>query len=259
MFRVRLFLILAFSLFAASLSNAQVKELIQAGDNQAEEQFNNTAALEKYQAADKASPNNWEVYWRLSRTYIDIADHMPASTDAQKQAQQQKYQLGFDYADKAVQMAPDKSITYLRRAIANGKIALFKGVFSVIGIVNRVKEDCEKSIKLGNGGNYIQAIAHYVLGKTHFKVCEKAYLVRLPLGLGWGDMDVAEREVKKAIELYPNFRMFYLDMAKIYVEQDEYTKAKDALSKLEKSPKANQDDDKYLAEARTLGQQIKNK
>ena len=32
-----------------------------------------------------------------------------------------KYQKAFDFADRAVKLAPDKSVTYLRRAIANGK------------------------------------------------------------------------------------------------------------------------------------------
>lgn len=235
--------------------NAQnVQELISTGDKYAEEQFNNQKAMETYLQADKLSPNNWEVCWRLSRTCVDLADHMPANSDAQ----QAKYQQGLDYAEKAVKLAPDKSVTYIRRAAANGKIALFKGVFSVIGLVNKVKADAEKSIKLGNGGNYVQAVSHYILGRTHLKVCEKSYLVRLPLGLGWGDMDVAEKELKKAVELYPNFRMFYLDLAKAYIENEDYAKAREVLSKLQKSPKANQDDDKYLAESKVLMEKIKN-
>ncbi|MGE5402020.1 MAG: tetratricopeptide repeat protein [Ignavibacteriales bacterium] len=236
-----------------------IQELLTTGDNYAEEQFNNQKALDIYLQADKLSPNNWDVYWRLSRTYVDIADHMPSSTDAQKEAQQAKYQQALDYAEKSVKLAPDKSVTYIRRAIANGKIALFKGVFSVIGLVNKVKSDAEKAIKLGNGNSYVQAVSHYVLGRTHAKVCEKAYLVRLPLGLGWGNMEVAEAELKKAIEIHPNFRMFYLDLAKVYIENDDYQKAKDSLYKLEKSPKAYQDDDKYLAEARVLLDKIKNR
>lgn len=233
--------------------NAQaLQDLIKTADKYAEEQFNNQKALETLNQADKLSPNSWEVSWRLSRTCVDLADHMSGSE------QQAKYQQALDYAEKAVRLAPDKSVTYIRRAIANGKIALFKGVFSVIGLVNKVKADAEKSIQLGNGGSYVQAVSHYVLGRTHLKVCEKAYLVRLPLGLGWGNMDVAEKELKKAVDLYPNFRMFYLELAKAYIENEDYGKARDSLQKLQKSPKANQDDDKYLAESKTLMEKIKN-
>lgn len=234
------------------LSAQNLQDLLKTGDKYAEEQFNNQKALETFLQAEKLSANNWEVCWRLSRTYVDLADHSSGSE------QQAKYQQALDYAEKAVKLAPDKSVTYIRRAIANGKIALFKGVFSVIGLVNRVKADAEKAISLGNGGNYVQAVSHYVLGRTHLKVCEKPYLVRLPLGLGWGDMDVSEKELKKAVDIYPNFRMFYLELAKAYIENDEYVKARESLMKLQNSPKANQDDEKYLAESKTLMEKIKN-
>ncbi len=236
-----------------------VSELITAGDEAATKEFNNQKALDKYLAADKLSPNNWEILWRLSRTYVDIAEHMPDKTDDQKNAQLEKYQLAFDCADKSVKLAPDKSVTYLRRAIANGRIALFKGVFTAIGLVKDVKSDCEKAIKFGNGGNDIQATSHYVLGRTHAKVCEKAYLVRLPLGLGWGDIDIAIKELNKAIELRPNFRMYHLDLAKVYIDEDEYQKAKELLKKISNIPVADEDDGKFLAESKKLLEEIKDK
>jgi tetratricopeptide (TPR) repeat protein len=253
------FTILLFFLTASCSVLAQsVEELLKEGDQYTEEKWDNQKALDKYLSADKISPNNYEVYWRISRAYVDIAEHMPANNDEQKDAQLAKYQVAYDWADKAIKLAPDKSVTYLRRAIANGRIALFKGVFSVLGIVKSVKADLEKAIKLGNGGNNIQSVAHYVFGRTHAKVCEKAYLLRLPLGLGWGDLEVAEKEYKKAIELRPNFRMFYLDLAKLYIDDDEYQKARECLTKLENSPRQDEDDDKYLSEAKTLMEEIKN-
>lgn len=241
-----------------SIKAQSVDQLLKEGDQFAEEQWDNQKALDTYFKADKISPNNYEVYWRISRANVDIAEHMPASTDEQKDVQLAKYQVALDWADKSVNLAPDKSVTYLRRAIANGRIALFKGVFTAIGIVNRVKADLEKAIKLGNCGNEIQATAHYVLGRTHAKVCEKAYLLRLPLGLGWGDTDIAEKEYKKAIELRPNYRMFYLDLARLYVEDDEYQKAREYLTRVEQSSKQDEDDDKYLSEAKALKEKIKN-
>ena len=100
------------------------EDLIKEGDQYAEEKWDNQKALDTYLKADKTSPNNYEVYWRISRAYVDIAEHMPSNTDEQKDAQLAKYQVAFEWADKAVKLAPDKSVTYLRRAIANGRIAL---------------------------------------------------------------------------------------------------------------------------------------
>jgi tetratricopeptide (TPR) repeat protein len=221
--------------------------------------FNDQGALQKYQQADKLSPNNWDILWRLSRVYVNIANEMPDKTDDQKDAQLAEYQKAFDLADKAVRLAPDKSVTYLRRAIAGGKIALYKGVFSVGGVVNAAKDDCEKAISLDNGGNYIQAIAHYVLARSNAKVSEKSKILRWPLGLSWADNETAIVEYKKAISLYPNFRMFYLDYAHSLIREDEYTLAREMLNKVLTSPKQEEDDDQRIVDAKNLLAEIKDK
>ena len=84
-----------------------------------------------------------------------------------------------------------------RRAIVEGRIALFEGVFSAIGLVNDVRDDSERAIQLDNGGNYVQALSHYVLGRAHAKVCEKSYLLKTSIGFrlgryGSGDQRTAD-------------------------------------------------------------------
>ncbi|MGD1005727.1 MAG: hypothetical protein ABR980_00655 [Ignavibacteriaceae bacterium] len=234
-------------------------ELLKKGDSYLDIDFNNQKALETFLSADKQFPNNWEVCWRLSHTYVYIAEKMPDNTSDQKDAQLAVYQKAYDYANNAVKLAPDKSITYVRRAVANGRIALFKGVFSVAGVVNAVKTDCEKAISLGNGGNYTQGLAHYVLARTNDKVSEKWAPARAVIGLGWANMDNAINEYNIAIKLYPNFRMFYLDFAKAYIKEDNYAIAKEMLRKVLESPKREENDDDQLAEAKNLLEQIKNK
>ncbi|MGA8265237.1 MAG: hypothetical protein WB779_12420 [Ignavibacteriaceae bacterium] len=232
------------------------EELINQGDSLITN-FNDRGAQQKYQQADKLTPNNWQVLWRLSRVTVNVANQMPTKTDEQQDAQIAEYQKAYVYADRAVKLAPDKSVTYLRRAIAGGKIALFKGVFSVGGVVNAAKDDCEKAIKLGNGGNFIQALAHYVLARSNAKVSEKAKLLRWPLGLAWADNETAIVEYKKAIALYPNFRMFYLDYARSLIREDEYTTAREMLNKVSTCSKQEGDDDQRITEAKSLLEEIK--
>lgn len=239
------------ALLNSSLLSQTVEELIQEGDKFNTE-FNHQKSLETYQKADKLDPGNWEILWRISRAIVDIANKIPEGNDDQKDAKYNKYKKSFVYADSAVWLAPNQSVTHLRRAIVNGRIALFEGVFSAIGTVNDVKDDCERAIQLDNGGNYIQALSHYILARAHSKVCEKAYLLRLPLGLGWGDIEVAIREYQNAIKLKPNYRMFYLDLAKAYIEEDEYELAKENLLLVEKAPFVLEDDEEYLKESKQL-------
>lgn len=237
-------------------ANAQsLEELMQKGDNYYKE-FDHTDALNTYLKADSLYPGNWVLMWKISRAYVDLAEKMPETTGDEEEAKESEFEKALFYADSSVKLAPGKAETYVRRAIANGKLALFAGIFSAIGKVNDVKDDCEIAIMLGNGGNYTQALAHYVLGRGHLKVCEKPYLLRLPLGLGWGDMDDAIRELETAVKLKPNFRMFYLELAKAYYEEDEYEKAKENLLLLEKAPFVDEDDDAVLKEGNELLEKV---
>jgi tetratricopeptide (TPR) repeat protein len=220
-------------------------------------QFDNEKALDVMKKAEKIDGNNFEVLWRLSRTYVDIAEKMPSSTSDQENAQIEVYQKGLDYADKAVKKDPNNSVGYLRRAIANGRIALFKGIFSVAGVVNSVRADAEKSIQFGNGGNFVQAVAHYVLGRTHAKTSDKWKPARAVLGLGWADNEIALQEYQKALNLYPGYRMIYVDYAISLIREDEYQKARDMLNKAIGCQKQHQDDDNRLAEAKKLLNDIK--
>lgn len=252
-----LFIITSFLIYNISLQAQTLEKLIEEGDGYIDI-YDNPKALDTYLRADKLYPDNWEVLWRISRAYVNIGVHMPEKTDEQKEAQLTMFQKALEYADKAVKLAPDKSVIYVRRAIANGRIALFKGVFSVASVVNSVKEDCEKAIKLNNGDKYTIALAHYVLGRTHAKTSEKWAPARSVLGLGWADNEIAITEFNKAVNLYPNFRMFYLDLAKSYIREDEYQKAREMLKRVVDSPKREEDDDERLAEAKKLLDEIKN-
>jgi tetratricopeptide (TPR) repeat protein len=245
-------------LFALAVKAQSVPELLAQGDEYTE-QFQNEQALEKYLEAEKISSNNWEVCWRISRAYVDIAEHMPSSNSKEEEEQYKLYEKAYNYADKAVKLAPDKTITNLRRAIANGRIALFKGVFSAAGLVNDVKEDVDRAIKLNNSGVENLATAHYVLGRTHAKLSEKSSVFRWPLGLSWGDIDDAIKHYQKAIQLRPDFRMYHLDLARAYVREEEYQKAREHLNKIPSLPIQDEDDETYLAESQKLLQEIKNK
>ncbi len=215
--------------------------------------FDHKGSLKILESLNKENPNNWEILWRISREKVYIGNLI--SDNEKKEA---AYLEAQDYATKAIKLAPDKSITYLRRAIASGKVALFKGVFSVGEIVNKTNEDVEKAIKLGNGGNYIQGIAHYVKARTHSKVSEKMKLARDIIGLGWADLDIAIAEFQKAEKLHPNFPMIYFDWAEAEIKKENYRKAKELLEKVISLPVADEEDPMRKKEAKKLLAEVNN-
>ncbi len=256
----RVFLgVLFFGLITTSIAAAQQQksaaELLAEGDQYSEKLFDNQKALQSFQAALALAPNDYEILWRISRTYADIGEHMPHKTDEEKQKQLEVYDRSLDFAKKAIAANASGSMGYTRKAITNGRIALYRGVWESIDLVKQVKADCEKSIQLDPNN----AAAYYVLARSHAKVCEKPRMIRWPLGLGWANMDTALYNFEKSIALRPNFAMYRLDCAKAYIEEDEYDKAKQHLHIIPTLTKANEDDEKFKQEAAQLLEKIKDK
>lgn len=229
--------------------------LVAQGNDFSEKQFDNQKALDSYLQADALAPRNAEILWRISRAYVDIGEHLPTATDEEKEKQLETYQKSLTYADSAVAADPKNSMAYCRRAIATGRVALFKGVFSVGGLVNSTRSDCEKSIQLDPNN----AAAYYVLARAHAALVEKPKLFRWPLGLGWGNIDDAIKNYEKATALRPDFIMYHLDAARAYVENDDYAKAKEQLTIIPKLTKEDEDDDQFRKQAAELLEEIKDK
>ncbi len=217
--------------------------------------FDDQGACQVLINANTNFPHNAEILWRLCRVETHLADRMPVSTDEQKDAQLKVYQTALNYGDSAVAADPKNSNAYTFRAATNGKIALFKGVFSVATVVKQVRDDCERAISFDPNNS----IAYYIMGRTHAKLAEKPTIFRWPLGLSWGNLDDAIRFYEKAVSLDPKFVMFRFDLAKAYISDDEYQKAREQLNAIPSIPKRDEVDDSLKTESQKLVQEIKGK
>lgn len=249
------FIFIFISFIYSQNKNLKIEQLISEGDYFAEKTFENQKALEKYLEALNLAPRNYELYWKISRCYVDIGEHLSADTPEEKNQQEVFYKKALSYADSAVQVNPKGSMGYTRRAIAYGRIALFKGIWDNIGIVKRTKSDLDKAIELDSNN----ATAYYVLARTHTKVSEKSKVIRWPLGLGWANLEDAIKYYEKAISLRPDFIMYRLDAAKAYIQLEDFAKAKKHLYEIASLPTQDEDDDNFRKEATELMMKIKNK
>jgi Tfp pilus assembly protein PilF len=141
---------------------------------------------------------------------------------------------------------------YTRRAIANGRVALFRGIWESLDLVKQVKADIEKAIALDSKN----ATAYYILARTHAKVAERPRMVRWPLGLSWASNEEAAKYYEQSIALRPGFIMYRLDAARTYVELEEYAKAREHLTAIPTLAKEDEDDDRFRKEAADLLKKI---
>ena len=122
---------LSTSVFSYSIQS--MEEIMDMGDKYYLE-FNHERALENYLKADSLYPGDWEIMWKISRTYVDLGELLPQESGEKEEEKKTIYEKALFYADSSVVLAPNEAESYVRRAIANGRIALFEGVFSSIGV-----------------------------------------------------------------------------------------------------------------------------
>jgi tetratricopeptide (TPR) repeat protein len=276
-YNITLFCILIYFSHNYTLYSQSLKSYIEKGDSAANITHDYNKALEYYIAASEIDPNNSAILNKISKTIVSVGDYLQASLrDVEdeykfgdkikeesldsteiKGAQIDNYEKALELADKAVKIDPQNAEGYVRRAIANARIALTKGIFSVASIVNKVKEDLEFAINLGNGGSEIQALAHYVLAKTHDEVSEKWAPARSIIGLGWGEIETALKEYSEAINLKSDVVRFYLDYAKALLEEDEEDMAIAMLEKVDTCNVMEPQDYNRINEAKQLLNSLK--
>ena len=186
------------------------------------------AAVSQVDAALTATPRDYEVLWRASRVRLVQGDLQPEKSKAQDKLYREALSLA-ERAIKANGAAPDG---YLRRAAANGKVALFSGVLDAADYVIQTKDDVEKVLAMRGVSSLTQASAHYILGRAHLKLSKTPRPLRMPLGLGFGNAADALTHLKRATELRPGFVMFQLEYARALLANDRPADARTVLQQL---------------------------
>ena len=235
-----IFIIFAAIAFATcgSLFASDIEALIAEGDS-LHKLFDNQSAKAKYLQALELDSSNVETLWRLSRAQVDIGEHLSHNQ------QEAYFQQARKYAISAIQADTMHPQAYLRNAIALGKIALYKGVFKSISLVKQVRENLEKCLEIDPD----EPTAHYVMARTHAKLCQKSRLVRKLLGLSWANEETALQEYQTAIKLDDSFIMYRLDYAKLLIDLKRNKEAAEQLKIIANLPIRDEDDQAFKEEA----------
>ena len=197
--------------------------------------------------AGKEDPQSCQVLYRQARMNVILGD-----METNEERRSVLYNQAVDAATKALQRNNTCMGAYVYRAAANGKIALTKGIFSVGGVVTSVRDDATTAIQLRNDTPQRLAAAYYILGRTHLNVQRKPKILRMPLGLGWGNYDEALKYLEKARELRKDFIMFELEYAKCLYEGGREREAREIARRIASLPVKEPGDWQRREEAQNL-------
>jgi tetratricopeptide (TPR) repeat protein len=210
-------------------------------------------AVAAVEAAHKAAPRDFALLWRLSRVRVLQGDAAPA----QSKAQDRFYREALDLAERAIKADGTAPDGYLRRAAAAGRVALFSGVLDAADYVTQAREDAEKVIGMRGVPAATLASAHYILGRTHLKLTETPRPLRMPLGLGFGNLADALANLRRAAELRPGFVMFELEYGRALAAHDRIAEARARLQGIAALAEQELGDDTRKREAADLLKTLK--
>ncbi len=234
----------------AGLGFAQTAaEHIREGDA-AYAQLNDQAALEHYSAALKVEPANYEALWKVSRAMVDIADVIPATDKDIKDRQMKMYTEATSIARKAVTANPNDTWGHFSLAAANGKRLLLLGKKEQIEASKAVRAEIDKALELDPTNH----LAYHALGRWHRRMAEIGGAKRFFGGLIYGSIPKgsfaeSEKNLRKAIELHPEYANHYLELGRTLVELNKPDLAAEAFQKCIDLPKTTSKDDVLKAEA----------
>lgn len=219
--------------------------------NEAYAQFDDQSALEHYQQALKLEPSNYEALWKASRALVDIADVIPAADKDAKDRQQKMYTEATAIARRAVAANPDDTWGHFQLAAANGKRLLMLSRKEQIDASKSVRASIDKAIELDPEND----LAYHALGRWHRRMAEiggaKRFFGSIVYGsIPRGSFEESEENLKKAVELAPEFVNHYLELGRTYLALDKFDLAAESFQKCLDLPKTTSKDDFLKEEAR---------
>jgi len=213
--------------------------------------FDDTTALEHYQAALKLEPGNYEALWKASRAMVDIADVIPATDKDIKTKQMKLYTDATALARKAVDANSNDTWGHFQLAAANGKRLLMLGKKDQIEASKAVRAEIDKAIELDPTNH----LAYHALGRWQRRMAEIGGAKRFFGGIIYGSIpkgsfEESEKDLRKAIELHPEYVNHYVELGRTLVALKKYDEAARSFEKAIDLPKTTSKDDVLKADAK---------
>jgi tetratricopeptide (TPR) repeat protein len=236
--RLGLFVALASVLMAGSLplSGQTAADLIRQGDEYYA-QFNNAQALEEYLKAAKAEPGNYEALWKTARGYYDVADTMTPADSKAADEQRKTYSEAMDYARQAIKADPNGAWGHFFLSAAWGRYVLTQGKKEQVNASKQIKAEIDKAIAADPNND----LAYHALGLWQRRMAEIGGAQRFFGGMLYGSIpkgtfEEAEKDLKKAIELNPNYTNHHLELGRTYLAMKKLDLAKQEFEKVLELP-----------------------
>jgi len=234
---------------AASLHAQDATSVVQAAERD-RAAFNATGALARYEAALASAPTNYPLLWRASREAVDLAE---AASDAAAR-------VGYNtkavtYARRAVSANAAGADGHFMLAVALGRTALSVGVRERVKYASEIRSEALAAVTL----EPTHAGALHVLGVWNAEIMRLNGFARFAAKnfLGGKVFDQASwseatRYLEGAVAADPTRITHRLDLAAIYADTGDKTKARASCDAVQRLPSVEFNDQRYKQQCEAL-------
>ncbi len=234
-------------LLIASVAGAQAAQSQGALGDKEYVAMNAPAALVHYEAAIAADPRDYDALWKASRTAVDVGSY-----EANAEKRGLLYRNGELYARRAVEANPADAEGHFNLARALGKNALTQGARARIKYATDVRAQALECLKI----NPRHAGCLHVMGVWNAEVMRlngfSRMLAKNLLGgkvFGSANWAEAQRYMEESVAAEPDRIVHHVDLAEIYRDVGNKTKAKAEFETVMKLPITDYNDRRYKAQA----------
>jgi tetratricopeptide (TPR) repeat protein len=211
-------------------------------------------ALIEYLKAYKLNSDNYEVTWKISRSYIDLGDK------ANKKVRETYYEKSIEYAEKAIELMPDGPDGHFWKAAALGKLLKIKGGKTKIELAMDMKKELDLVLQFDPSYDP----AYYIYGRLQRGVASLNRVLKSIAKAIYGDIDDATKEnaieyFKKAVELNPKVIAYRFELGTTLKDVKKWESAREQFQVIADLPVVDEEDTFYQEEAEKLFKKIKDK
>ena len=230
------------------------------GDS-ATEAIQPAVALRHFQAAVTLDSTNYEANWKAARAIADVAKQIEGNADSLKKRRDSLYTVGRGFAERAIRADSMGADGHYALAMVLGRLSRTKGSKERVRYAKLIYDEATRAVTLNPNHDG----AHHVLGAWNAEVKRLSGIQRFfaKALFGGGFMSAANWEdavkhLERAVALNPQHIYHRLELAEVYTDLEQYTKAREQLNIIPTLPIRDVLDAQYKEDAAALLADIKN-
>ena len=218
-------------------------------------------ALRHYQAALAIDSMDYDANWKAARAIADVAKQIQGDADSLKRRRDSLYSAARLYAERAVRADSTRPDGHYAVAMVLGRLSRTKGSKERVRYAKIIFDEATRAVQIDS--NYHNA--HHVLGAWNAEVKRlsgiQRFFAKALFGGGfmsqanWND---AVKHLERAVALAPDHIYHRLELAEVYVDVGQFSKAREQLQAIAALPAVDVLDPRYKEDAALLLGEIKN-